>query len=195
MGVAAVQRAVLLLARVCFLLLELHCYSDLTYISSGAPSDVPSLVSRTVTGEYYQRQCPLYFPEVNGYTYGSAKGKTAAQVNSWTKGWDLTDTTRLTWTNGYDQDLFFSSFKQIIAPDLTQFNRQYDPWREAGVSSGFRPGGPLQSRPSAPVHVIPDGIHCSDLILENGVVNEGVQAVIDAEVAQIKEWVAEYYQK
>jgi hypothetical protein len=75
-------------------------------VSSGAPSDVPSIVSRTVSGDYYQRQCPLYFPEVNGYTYGSAKGKTAAQVNAWTKGWDLTDTTRLTWTNGYDQDLF-----------------------------------------------------------------------------------------
>ncbi|KAJ5826037.1 hypothetical protein N7474_003175 [Penicillium riverlandense] len=148
------------------------CNEPFFYWQDGAPSDVPSVVSRTVTGEYYQRQCPLYFPEVNGHTYGSAKGKTAAQVNSWTKGWDLTDTTRLTWTNG-----------------------QYDPWREAGVSSGFRPGGPLQSRPSAPVHVIPDGIHCSDLILENGAVNAGVQAVIDAEVAQIKEWVAEYYQK
>jgi len=73
----------------------------LTLFSSAAPSGVPTLVSRTVNAEYWQRQCPLFFPEVNGHTYGSAKGKTAAQVNSWTKGWDLTNTTRLIWTNGY----------------------------------------------------------------------------------------------
>jgi hypothetical protein len=45
------------------------------------------------------------------------------------------------------------------------------------------------------VNVIPGGFHCSDLIVENGAVNEGVQKVIDAELAQIKTWVAEYYKK
>lgn len=67
---------------------------------SGAPSNVPSLVSRTVNAEYFTRQCALYFPTVNGYTYGSAKGRSADDINAWTKGWDLTETTRLTWTNG-----------------------------------------------------------------------------------------------
>lgn len=71
--------------------------------------------------------------------------------------------------------------------------RQFDPWRESGISSDFRPGGPLPSRPEAPVNVIPGGFHCSDLILLNGVVNVGVQGVIDKEVAQIKAWVGEYY--
>lgn len=61
-------------------------------------------MSRTVNAEYWQRQCSLYFPEVNGYTFGSAKGKTEAEVNAWTKGWELTDTTRLIWANGYDHD-------------------------------------------------------------------------------------------
>ena len=73
--------------------------------------------------------------------------------------------------------------------------RQFDPWREAGVSSEYRPGGPLASRPSAPVNIIPGGFHCSDLILKNGKVNAGAQEVIDTEVAQIKTWVAEYYKK
>jgi hypothetical protein len=54
-----------------------------------------------VNGAYWERQCSLFFPEVNGYTYGSAKGKTSAEVNAWTKGWSLTDTTRLIWANGY----------------------------------------------------------------------------------------------
>lgn len=69
--------------------------------SSGAPSGVPSIVSRAVTGEYWQRQCPLFFPEVNGHTYSSAKGVTESSVNTWTKGWSLTNTTRLIWVNGY----------------------------------------------------------------------------------------------
>ncbi|KAJ6107262.1 Peptidase S28 [Penicillium sp. IBT 18751x] len=148
----------------------LLCNEPFFYWQDGAPSDTPSLVSRTVNGDYWQRQCPLYFPEVNGYTYGSAEGKSSAEVNAWTKGWDLTDTTRLIWANG-----------------------QFDPWRESGVSSSFRPGGPLKSRPSAPLNIIPGGFHCSDLILKNGQANAGVQKVIDAEIAQIKTWVAEYY--
>ncbi|KAJ5174589.1 uncharacterized protein N7482_000466 [Penicillium canariense] len=151
---------------------DLIGYYLLTLLLSGAPSDVSSIVSRAVTGEYWQRQCSLFFPEVNGFTFASAKGKTAAQVNSWTKGWSLTDTTRLIWANG-----------------------QFDPWRSAGVSSSFRPGGALESRPSAPVNVIPGGFHCSDLIIANGDANEGVMKIIDAEVAQIKTWVEEYYQK
>lgn len=51
----------------------------------------------------------------------------------------------------------------------------------------------MRSTAQAPVQVIPSGIHCSDLLLENGTVNEGVQTVINNEVAQIKAWVEEYY--
>ncbi|CAI7666909.1 unnamed protein product [Penicillium manginii] len=146
------------------------CNEPLFYWQDAAPSGASSLVSRTVNAEYWQRQCPLFFPEVNGHTYGSANGKTASDVNSWTKGWDLTNTTRLIWANG-----------------------QFDPWRDSGVSSNSRPGGPLQSTASAPLHVIPGGFHCSDLLLKNGAANKGVQDIIDAEVSQIKTWVKEYY--
>ncbi|KAJ5191835.1 Peptidase S28 [Penicillium cinerascens] len=177
----------------------LLCNEPLFYWQDGAPSNVPSLVSRTVNAAYWQRQCPLFFPEVNGYTYGSAEGKTAAGVNAWTQGWDLTDTTRLMWANGY---VIGSPIFQLLALGFVYnvrniddkiLSRQFDPWREAGVSSSTRPGGPLQSRPWAPLHIIPGGFHCSDLIVENGAVNEGVQKVIDAEIAQIKSWVDEYY--
>ena len=60
------------------------------------------------------------------------------------------------------------------------------------VSSDLRPGGPLQSTERVPVNVVPGGFHTSDLVTENGVVNAGCRAVIDAEVAQLVEWVSEY---
>ena len=126
-------------------------------------------MSRLVDAEYWQRQCDLFFPPEGEYTYGSARGKTVEDVNAYTGGW-FANTTRLIWTNG-----------------------QYDPWKDATVSSDFRPGGPLESTDAAPVQVIPSGVHCSDLHARNGAVNEGVQEIIDNEIAQIKTWVEEYY--
>lgn len=61
------------------------------------------------------------------------------------------------------------------------------------MSSQFRPGGPLQPTEEIAINLIPGGFHCSDLILENGAVNAGVQAVIDNEIAQIKAWVIEWH--
>ncbi|KKA19721.1 serine peptidase [Rasamsonia emersonii CBS 393.64] len=82
---------------------------------------------------------------------------------------------------------------QHDAADLDE--RELDPWRSAGVSSKFRPGGPLQSTPQAPLQLIPEGVHCYDLILKNAEANAGVQRVVTNEVAQIKAWVNEYYRK
>ena len=146
------------------------CNEPFAYWQDGAPSDTPSIVSRLVGPKYWNRQCALFFPPEGNYTYGSADGKTVADVNRFTGGWSVTNTTRLTWTNG-----------------------EFDPWRTSGVSSEFRPGGPLASTKQAPVNIIPGGFHCSDLNIRNGKANAGVQKVIDTEVAQIKEWVAEYY--
>ncbi len=146
------------------------CNEPFGYWQDGAPSPRPSLVSRLVTPQYWQRQCPLFFPTgPQGQTFASARGKTEADVNAYTHGWDITSSTRLIWANG-----------------------QFDPWREAGVSSEFRPGGPLVSTRQAPVQIVPGGFHTSDLITRNGAVNAGVKAVIDEEVRQIKEWVAEW---
>jgi hypothetical protein len=133
---------------------------------------VPSIVSRLVNSPYWARQCALFFPPEDGYTYGEAKGKDVQDVNAYTGGWSHTNTERLIWING-----------------------QWDPWRDSTVSSDFRPGGPLQSTPQAPVEIIPGGIHCSDMIAGNGAVNAGVQKVIDTEVAIMKGWVTEYYNK
>jgi len=146
------------------------CNEPFAYWQDGAPANVSSIVSRLVTAEYWQRQCSLFFPTEGNFTFASNTGKTVADVNAFTGGWNIDNTTRLTWTNG-----------------------EFDPWRTSGVSSGFRPDGPKVSTVQAPVHVIPDGVHCYDLLAENGQANAGVQAVITAEIAQIKEWVEEFY--
>ncbi|KAB5536262.1 putative serine peptidase [Coniochaeta sp. 2T2.1] len=148
------------------------CNEPFNYWQNGAPMLVPSIVSRLVDSKYWERQCALFFPPEDGYTYGEAKGRDVQNVNAYTGGWYHTNTERLIWTNG-----------------------QWDPWKDATVSSDFRLGGPLQSTPKAPVQVIPGGIHCSDMIAGNGVVNAGVQKVIDTEVAVIKGWVEDFYKK
>lgn len=61
------------------------------------------------------------------------------------------------------------------------------------MSSDFKPGGPYQGTPDAPVQVIPGAFHCTDMLAANGAANAGTQEVIDNEVAQIKTWVDEFY--
>ncbi|OAA33206.1 Peptidase S28 [Moelleriella libera RCEF 2490] len=125
-----------------------------------------------VNVNYWRRQCPLFFPELAGKKVGMSRGVTAANVNARTGGWSFVNTTRLIWING-----------------------EYDPWRTATVSSDFRPGGPFRGDKDRPVMVIPKASHCSDLIMKNAAANEGVRKVVDAEVAKMKEWVAEFYKK
>lgn len=150
----------------------LLCNEPFMYWQTGAPEGTPTLVSRLVDFDYMQGQCALYFPEDEGYTFGSNSriGRSPDDVNTYTGGWSVTNTTRLIWANG-----------------------QFDPWRDATVSSDFRPGGPLVSTPDAPVNVIPGGIHCSDLIYSNALANAGVMAIVNDEIATIKSWVEEFY--
>ncbi|KAK1982254.1 serine carboxypeptidase S28 [Colletotrichum cereale] len=146
------------------------CNEPFFYWQTGAPEDRPTIVSRFVTPEYFQRQCDLFFPKQGKYTYASDSGKTAADLNRQTGGWHFTNTTRLVWSNG-----------------------EFDPWRSASMSSELRPGGPLQSRPGAPVHLIPGSRHCNDLLLKNADANADVKAAVTAEVAQLKAWVGDFY--
>lgn len=71
-------------------------------------------------------------------------------------------------------------------------NGEFDPWREAGVSSDFRPGGPLASTARVPVFVVPGGFHASEITTLNGVVNRGCRDVIDKVIGTLEEWVGEW---
>lgn len=146
------------------------CNEPFGYWQDGAPADRPTIVSRLVNPEYWIRQCGMWFPPgPDGETYGINKGRTEAEVNDYTGGWFIDNSTRLVYANG-----------------------EYDPWREATVSAKTRPGGPLESTEQVPVYVVPGGFHTSDLVTRNGDVNEGCKEVIDAEVQQLVEWVAEF---
>jgi len=93
-----VQRTFLLLANV-----GSFSWLHLAGANSGhraAPLGRPSLVSRLTTAEYYQRQCNLFFPPQGEFSFGSAKGKTAGDLNVQTEGWMRTNTTRVLWVNG-----------------------------------------------------------------------------------------------
>jgi hypothetical protein len=146
------------------------CNEPFGYWQDGAPQDRPSIVSRLSTQEYWERQCRLFFPPEDGVAYGLSAGRTFDALNDFTGGWNINGTQRLLFVNG-----------------------QYDPWRDAGVSSAFRPSGPLQSTTELPVLVVPGGFHCTDLSSKNGAFNPGVQKTIDAGVKQIVDWVGEYY--
>ncbi|KAK0615372.1 peptidase S28 [Bombardia bombarda] len=147
------------------------CNEPFEYWQDGAPLDRPTIVSRYVTADYWRKQCPLWFPKTPGDgSYGIAQGKRAKDVNKWTGGWSVTNTSRLLYVNG-----------------------EWDPWRDATVSSKFRPGGALKSTEQLPVFVIPKGTHCSDLYGPNWSVNPDVKAIVDQEVVIMKNWIDEFY--
>lgn len=118
---------------------------------------------------YWRAQCPLWFPSK---TYGLAHGKSAASVNQYTGGWSATNTTRLMMTNG-----------------------EWDPWRDVTYSSKFRPGGPLKTSEQLPVRYLKHGTHCSDLYGQNWDVNADAKAIADEETAQMKGWIAKFYEQ
>ncbi|CAK7269405.1 hypothetical protein SEPCBS119000_003551 [Sporothrix epigloea] len=151
----------------------LLCNEPLMYWQTAAPAGVRSLIPSLVSYAYDEEQCALYFPREDGFSFGSdpGVGKTPTGFNMYTKGWGA-KTERLMWANG-----------------------QFDPWRDVTVSSDFRPQGPLVSTPEAPVHVIPGGIHCTDLIYENAEVNDDLMAIVQNEIAIMKGWVEEFYKQ
>ncbi|GAB1315250.1 hypothetical protein MFIFM68171_05460 [Madurella fahalii] len=145
------------------------CNQPFLYWQTGAPPKVPSIVSRYVTPEYMERQCHLLFPPQGNATFGAAAGKTVGMLNELTDGW-FVNTTRLIWLNG-----------------------EFDPWRSASVSSIFRPGGPQQSTREAPVYLIRGARHCNDLGTANGEADEEVRRAQLRAIAQMVEWVVEFY--
>ncbi|KAK3362456.1 peptidase S28 [Lasiosphaeria hispida] len=151
------------------------CNEPIASWATGAPKDQPSIVSRKIDEAYWQHQCEMHFPAENGFTYGSASGKTADTLNKKTGGWNR-NTTRVVWTNG-----------------------EFDPWRATTMSSEIRPGGPLQSTDEHPVFLIKNAQHADDsftaagLKSRNILINPAVQEAQDKVVEVLKKWVSSYY--
>ncbi|KAI1370181.1 putative serine peptidase [Hypoxylon crocopeplum] len=149
------------------------CNDPFFYYQTGAPSNRPTVFSRLATAHYWQRQCDLFFPKEGKYTYASARGKTAANLNAHTKGWRLPEyldsESRLLWVNG-----------------------EFDPWRSASVASEFRPDGPLAATADVPSIIIPGSRHCNDLRVRNAV-NPDVEKTQAEILAQMTKWTNEFY--
>ncbi|KJX92277.1 serine peptidase like protein [Zymoseptoria brevis] len=148
----------------------LDCNTPVGFWQTGAPQGRPGLASRLHTVAYEREQCGMLFP---GVEFG--QGRNAEDWNAYTGGWmEPPPNSRIMYVNG-----------------------EFDPWREVGVSSDFRPGGPLQSNEQAKwvVKVVPGGLHVSDTIQDNVRANAGVKQVVDEAVKQVKDWVGEWYEE
>ncbi|KAK4224179.1 peptidase S28 [Podospora fimiseda] len=128
-----------------------------------------SMVSRLINVDQFRKRCKLYFPELES---GVAINKSASDVNKLTGGWSMTNITRVMHTNG-----------------------EWDPWRDATLSSSFRDGGKFQGTKQVPVRVIKNGTHCSDLSRANWDANPELEKLMDEVVLNMKVWVDEYYGK
>ncbi|KAI0106598.1 peptidase S28 [Hypoxylon sp. NC0597] len=151
----------------------MQCNDPFFYYQTGAPANRPTISSRLVNTDYYQRQCELFFPREVYYTYGSALGRTADTINALTKGWNLPKyldkSSRLLFVNG-----------------------ELDPWRSASVASEFRPRGPWVSTPDVPSIIIPGARHCNDLRVWKAA-DPDVKKAQEFILAQMKKWTDEFY--
>jgi hypothetical protein len=76
----------------------------------------------------------------------------------------------------------------LNVPRLFFANGLRDPWREATVSAD---GLFKANTTSMPIYE-GDGFHCSDLIVENAIVDSTIAVVQEAGLMYMKEWLAEW---
>ena len=145
------------------------CNEPFEWWQDGAPPLGKTLVSRLVNRDYWLKQCPLIFSEPE---YGLVKGKTYKDVNKWTGGWSVTNTTRVMHTNG-----------------------EWDPWRDATLASKFRPGGPLKSTEALPHRVVKQGTHCSDFYGPNWEANAELEGLVKDVIGNMGVWIGEFYEE
>ncbi|RYP61563.1 hypothetical protein DL771_010084 [Monosporascus sp. 5C6A] len=129
-------------------------------------SDGTNIVSAAMQETYYARWCPLMFPETNGFMTGSARGFNETHLNLWTGGWN-------------------SDFEKVIFVD-----GQYDPWREATVSSDYRPEDCAYNTTEAPAFIVQGGAHCPEMFIDESdpYTWSVVQSSVEIMAGWIKEW-------
>ncbi|KAG2144463.1 peptidase S28 [Suillus clintonianus] len=84
-------------------------------------------------------------------------------------------------------DMMYAGW-DLYVPNLFFANGLRDPWREATVSADglFKP-----NTTTMPIYE-GDGFHCSDLVIENGIVDPTIAAVQEAGLMYMKQWLAEW---
>ncbi|KAJ7106499.1 peptidase S28 [Mycena crocata] len=135
--------------------------TDLGFWQNGDPTG-PSIVSKQVNVAYWERQCPLWFPEENGVAVPALAP--VDHVNALYAGWDISE----------DHLLFV--------------NGQFDPWRSGSVSSELPFAPKRESTPQQPILVVETGVHCWDMITSTAQKNPHTRVVFDQVVAQMVAW-------
>ncbi|KAI0404413.1 serine carboxypeptidase S28 [Xylaria palmicola] len=142
------------------------CNEPFGWYQTGPPkSDGTNIISSALRPEYFQRRCPLAFPETNGFTTGYELGFTAEHLNAWTKGWD-------------------APFERVLF-----VNGEHDPWRSATIAADGRPGGPLESSDAIPSLVVEKGVHVPDFIIQGSPYQARViEKAVEIMGGWLKEW-------
>ncbi|KAI1784405.1 peptidase S28 [Ganoderma leucocontextum] len=127
----------------------------------GAPTGQPSIASRVVTQEWGLRQCTYRFPGAFGVNAAVASPN-ATGIESAYGGWNM----------GVENIVFASGTR--------------DPWKEATVAADActNPGSDLQP------HLLSDGFHCSDMLVQEGAASASVKSVQDTAVSYVAKWIS-----
>ncbi|KAK4201380.1 putative serine protease [Triangularia verruculosa] len=150
----------------------LLCNEPFEWWQDTLPFPYPKIVSKRVTSKYDKAMCTRFFPNT---TFNLAEGKTAKDVNFRLGGWDSTiNVTRTMHTNG-----------------------EHDPWRDATLSSKFRPGGPVTKveEDGLQVRLVKGGTHCSDLYGGNWELNDELEKLVEDVVGNMTRWIGNYYKQ
>ncbi|CAJ2513734.1 Uu.00g018530.m01.CDS01 [Anthostomella pinea] len=145
------------------------CNESFGWNQVGPPeSDGTNIVSSFLRPDYFERRCPLEFPETAGVKTGEALGFTPEHLNLFTGGWDAP----------YEKVIFV--------------NGRVDPWRSATVASDTRPGGPIiaGTGAAAPTFVVEDGDHCPELEIDEG--DPSTWPIVQESVKIMGGWLAEW---
>ncbi|KAF5392923.1 hypothetical protein D9757_001233 [Collybiopsis confluens] len=138
--------------------------NEVGFLQDGAPTNVPTIVTRLAQPVSDIRQCSLMFPDVFPSPNDVPMAAGVANTDQAYQGWNMT----------IDR-LFFA-------------NGQRDPWREATVSADGVARASTSTQPIA----IGDGFHCSDLSTASGKVDSTVLAVQTKALSFMKTWLAEW---
>ncbi|KAI0787192.1 peptidase S28 [Irpex lacteus] len=136
--------------------------NEVGFYQEGAPTNVPTLVTRLVQPAYDERQCNYWFPGAFGSD--PTPQPNVDGINSAYHGWKM-KVDRLFFANGHR-----------------------DPWREATTSANSSPAHSTSSEPIG----ISDGFHCSDLSTTNGQVDSTVLAVQQQALKSMKAWLKDF---
>ncbi|PIL26625.1 hypothetical protein GSI_11291 [Ganoderma sinense ZZ0214-1] len=136
--------------------------TEFGFQQDGAPAGQPSIVSRVVTPEWGLRQCTYLFPGAFGDAAFASPNATG--INAAYEGWDTT-------------------VENIVFASGTR-----DPWKEATVAAegSTNPGSDAQP------HLLSDGFHCSDMLIQEGAASASIKTVQDTAVSYIAQWISQW---